>query len=435
VAPHAFADANAFYSKRDHGLLFGYFPGAGGKTIFTALSHDVVAHETTHAVLDGLRERFTDPSSPDQAAFHEGFADIVAILSVFTLQGIVETLLAQGKDRIAPTDVTVDALRKSVLLGLAEQMGDELNTMRGALRRSAELPPSKDYLRDWLEPHTRGEVFVAAALTAFLEVWTARLSTLGTIDGGYVATRVVEEGVNAANHLLTMAIRALDYTPAVDLTFGDYLSALVTADARVSPDDTKYGYRDLLRRTFASYGIEAVSNGSEPGAWEPAVTGCSYEHINFEHLQRDPNEAFRFLWNNRKGLKIYEDAFTRVLSVRPTVRVGPDGFIVRDTVAEYIQILDMKGGDLHRLKIRKPDEMPDDTPVTLYGGGILVFNDYGQLAFQISNRLTNEERQSVRLQYLWEYGFFQRTGARRFAELHRERSLHALQTLETEAWT
>src|SRR5262249_31962519 len=26
VAPHAFADANAFYSKEDRALMFGYFP-------------------------------------------------------------------------------------------------------------------------------------------------------------------------------------------------------------------------------------------------------------------------------------------------------------------------------------------------------------------------------------------------------------------------
>ena len=30
VAPHAFADANAFYSQADDALLFGYFPGKGG---------------------------------------------------------------------------------------------------------------------------------------------------------------------------------------------------------------------------------------------------------------------------------------------------------------------------------------------------------------------------------------------------------------------
>src|SRR5688572_6520808 len=70
VAPHAFCLANAFYSEEDKALLFGYFPGRDGKTVFTCLSHDVIAHETTHAVLDGIRTYFTEASGPDQAGFH-----------------------------------------------------------------------------------------------------------------------------------------------------------------------------------------------------------------------------------------------------------------------------------------------------------------------------------------------------------------------------
>lgn len=90
VAPHAFADANAFYSPDDQALMFGYFPKVLSKGyVFGCLAHDVIAHETTHALLDGLRERFTDPSSPEQAGFHEGFADIVAILSVFSMREVV----------------------------------------------------------------------------------------------------------------------------------------------------------------------------------------------------------------------------------------------------------------------------------------------------------------------------------------------------------
>ena len=114
VAPHAFADANAFYSPEDQALMFGYFPRhAGGGHVFACLAHDIVAHETTHALLDGLRKRYTDPSSPQQAGFHEGFADIVALLSVFSLRDVVAYPKTQkGTDLMtsAPGGVTAPQL-------------------------------------------------------------------------------------------------------------------------------------------------------------------------------------------------------------------------------------------------------------------------------------------------------------------------------------
>src|SRR5262245_466905 len=88
VVPHAFEAANAFYSPECEALLFGYFRRDREK-VFTCLSHDIVVHETTHALLDGLRPQFMQPSSPDQAAFHEGYADIVALLSVFSLRDVL----------------------------------------------------------------------------------------------------------------------------------------------------------------------------------------------------------------------------------------------------------------------------------------------------------------------------------------------------------
>ena len=65
VYPHALRQANAYYDPNKKSLLFGYFPAEPanpklhlpGGTVFTCLSHDIIAHETTHAILDGLHRK------------------------------------------------------------------------------------------------------------------------------------------------------------------------------------------------------------------------------------------------------------------------------------------------------------------------------------------------------------------------------------------
>src|SRR5439155_23796975 len=79
IYPHALRMANAYYSRKKGALLFGYFPGTEDRTsgqfpggmVFTCLAHDVVAHETTHALLDGFHEHFMEATNPDVLAFHE----------------------------------------------------------------------------------------------------------------------------------------------------------------------------------------------------------------------------------------------------------------------------------------------------------------------------------------------------------------------------
>jgi hypothetical protein len=437
VAPHAFADANAFYSKRDRGLLFGYFPKISSPgMVFSCLSHDVVAHETTHALVDGLRPRYTDPSSPDQAAFHEGFADIVALLSIFSLTDVVSMAIdGNGKAwTISPKALTVKALRNSVLLGLAEQMGKEMLGVRStALRRSVEIVADPEILntQEFREPHRRGEVLVAAVMNAFLDVWVKRLEDLGKIErGGLSRSRVVEEASDIAEHLLTMMIRALDYAPATDLEFGDFLSAALTSDYQVHPDDQKYAFRTKLRESFAAYGIRPAAKGAaeEPGIWESPDAILAYNRTHFESMQHDADEVFRFLWENREALKLNAEAYTEVVSVRPCVRVALDGFVLRETVAQYVQMLTVRASELEDYSIKKPAGMLPKQEITLFGGGALIFDQYGNLKYHVRNRIEQAERQSRRLEYLWQFGYFDKGSAsmRRFAAMHRRRILGGL---------
>jgi len=457
VVPHAFAEANAYYSRDEEGLLFGYFPGAGGHPILACLSHDVVAHETTHALLDGLRRRYTQPSSPDQAAFHEGFSDIVAILSVFSLPEVVGVLLdlawgddksGPAGDRVAEKFTTPQALRESALFGLAEEMGQELAQVRGQpLRRSVTLSPSPDHYNkdpEFKEPHRRGEVLVAAVLNALVGIWSDRLKELRRDDTrGLNRARVAEEGALAADRLLTMAIRSIDYCPPVHMEFGDFLSALLTADYEMRPDDSQYHFRAGLRRSFAEFGIKPASPATEPepGIWLSSAegsddAGLDSSRCHFEPLQRDADEVFRFIWENRKALDLVEGAYTRVESVRPCVRTGEDGFQLHETVAEYVQVLRLPARDLRRLaRLEKPAGMSPDTEVLLYGGGVLLFDEFGQAKLHIHNRLGSRERQQQRLQDLFDAGYYASGASLRssFSHLHRLRATNAATHAE-ESW-
>lgn len=442
IAPHAFADPNAFYSREDRGLFFGYFsaPAANGdafETVFTCLSHDIVAHETTHALLDGLRAGFMEPSLPDQAGFHEGFADVVALLSVFALPETIGRMLGGEVETqlIDERFLTIDQLRRSTLFGLADQMGSALSGIRGrALRRSVELVPGRDYTEDpaFLEEHKRGELIVAAMLRAFLAIWVERLSRVGTIvDGKKDLSLVVEEGARAADHLLTMAIRAIDYCPPIDLRFSDYLSALLTIDREVVPDD-RYGYRAALLECFAGYGIHPSPNAEADGTWRRCLRTFTHSRTHFDSMLRDREEVFRFVWENRGPLEIGGVGYVEIQSVRPSIRIAPDGFILRETIVEYVQRLTATAAELKSAyKIMVPDDVPYWKPVEILGGGTLIFDEYGQVKYQIAHHLANSpadrEWQSRRLAHLWKRGVLGRDvdTRGRFAMLHMTRASDA----------
>ena len=476
VAPHGMLDANAFYTPDAEGLVFGYFLGRSGAPVYTCLSHDVVVHETTHALLDALRERYLDPSSADQAAFHEGFSDVIALLSVFAQRELVLELLRRGrrktkgvpKNMMRAADVSVDALKAHALFALAQQMGQELEGVRGsALRNSASIPLDRK-LRDspeYREPHRRGELLVAAVLHSFISVWAKRIKDIAINAHALVPLeRVAEEGADIADLLVTMWIRGLDYMPPVHVEFGDALSGALTADQEVRPDDHRYELRAQTKAAFAAYGFPPAA-GTPSGTWQAPPADLDYSNVRFDSMRSDKDEIFRFLWDNRAKFALRSGAYTEVLSVRPCTRIGDDGFTLHETVAEYYQVARLTPKELRAEKIKLPDgferdlkearrnqsvrshggaaqpgghqhgrlgdelSKEDDGDVTpLYGGGTLIFDDYGRLKYWINNDVFSA-RQSDRLKYLYEAGLLRagkggaRLSAARLSVVHRLRAL------------
>ena len=124
IYPHALRERNAYYSPQKIALLFGYFkafdvPGdhMPGSMVFTCLSHDIVAHETTHALLDGMNRCFLSPTNRDVHAFHEAFADIVALFQHFTFPEILRHQITATRGAIRS--------QENLLGQLAGQFGRE----------------------------------------------------------------------------------------------------------------------------------------------------------------------------------------------------------------------------------------------------------------------------------------------------------------------
>jgi hypothetical protein len=274
IYPHALRDENAYYSPARKALLFGYFPvtrkdghNTPGTLVFTCLSHDIVAHEVTHALLDGVHPRFNEPSNPDVHGFHEAFADIVALFQHFSYPAVLESQIRRTRG---------DLHTESLLAQLAQQFGRA--TGRGSALRDA-LGHSDDETGEWrprapdpraLEkargPHARGSVLVAAVFRAFLLIYRDRGADLfriasqgtGTLPAGDIhpdlTRRLAAEAARSAERVLQMCIRAIDYCPPVDITFGDFLRGVVTADVDYAPEDPA-GYRIAFTQAFREWGI------------------------------------------------------------------------------------------------------------------------------------------------------------------------------------
>ena len=469
IYPHAMREANAYYDPNRKALLFGYFPAeAGGRNlpggiVFTCLSHDVVAHETTHALLDGLHRRFMEPTNPDSAAFHEGFADLVALFQHFSLPAAL-------RDQIRKT--RGDLANQSLLGQLAQQFGEAVGQY-GALRDAlGEVDPATKQWRPrepnpmdlacLREPHARGSILVAAVFDAFLSIYKSRIADLlriatagtGVLPPGDIhpdlVDRLAREAASTARHLLNMCIRALDYCPPVDVSFGDYLRALVTADRDLVPDDDRC-YRIAVveafrRRGIYPPGVRSLSADSlcwspPPGAAAEAllellpvldgVRGTARHHGwslsgDRQKIREDMELSARAVHEwllsdgcrtvaRQMGLSLSPNApFSierkagvpkiEVHSVRPARRQGPDGQTLTDLVIEITQ---KRRGYLDAGLQDQVDVQPVDPPPQedfWFRGGctLLVDLEHREVRYLICKDIESAERLAAHRGYLLE---------------------------------
>lgn len=384
--PHAMISANAAYSPAAKGILFGYFrasdvdPGRNlpGQTVFTCVSHDIIVHEMTHAILDGIRTYFSERTSSDVGAFHEAFADIVALFRHFShKEALLDTIQRTGGQlyqyHLEPDAVLTDGkasiqaqkLQSNPLIGLAQQFGEARGTGKALRSALSELPDPSKMKDPNLEPHERGAILVAAVFDAYFTVYlrqTSDLFRLFRAGGGNMASREIsgpmanqlaQAASKTANMLFRICVRAIDYCPAVDITFGDYLRALITADRDNHPADP-LGVRDALMQAFRLRGIlpeDAQYFAEESLCWSPVPPGQlpDFDDLIFgdpNGLTRDEKDhngeiLRKYAQANAIKLGFRPGKFISVPSFHPAFRLTPDGSMRVDMVVEMAQTADI----------------------------------------------------------------------------------------------
>lgn len=495
VYPHALREANAYYSPEKKSLLFGYFPAASdqpgrflpGGMVFACLSHDIIAHETTHALLDGTYALFVEPSHRDSLAFHEAFADIVALFQHFTIRDVLRHQIGRTRG---------DLSSQNLLGELAQQFGDATGNY-GALRTAIgeydseagkwkpKTPDPEDY-RTLSEPHDRGAILVAAVFEAFIAIYNRRVTDLlriassgtGILPEGELhpdlVNRFAEEAARAAQHVLNVCIRALDYCPPVDINFGDYLRAIITADTDLVPNDDK-GYRIAFIEAFRGRGIyprDIRVLSPESLRWPEvdrsqdffspladylrgtigdlkyakdredihhrsrAISKDLHDWIRIEGhsaLKEFSNVAGITFENDLEGLRKSrrkDDSIPafEIHSLRPSHRVGPDGKTLNQLIISFVQTRDIRPNN--HLQPDDEHNSGDEEPLKFRGGSTLILDlDSMQLKYAITKSISDEKRLQGHIEYLREIStdgslqatYFRhlRTTGEPFAMLHR----------------
>ncbi len=369
INPHAGTGKTAYYSRWDDSINFCQWNSPSlGKTVKTAESPDVIAHETGHAILDGLRPNIGWGTEP--ASFHEGFGDSSAILHALQYDSNLDKILAENEG---------DFSRPSLLSRMAEEFGTAFNKedqnpnndnnpyYRTALNEFRYVDP-RQLPRDSYPP-TYPEEVLTSEPHSFSRVWSGTFySLVGALYGQcqQEAATPREALVAAREALGPIFARSFDHMPTSNLKFRDVALGMLREAATFEQGkffDTVAGVlidRNLLTR-------EEAQQARQPA---PAVS--------LTGPVRTPFEAEQALSSLRKELGLPEGLAWKA----DPVQAGADGRQV--------------------LLFRAPDRVEvslghhGDAEMELNSGLTLVFDREGKLVSQTFTPVEESDREDAR---------------------------------------
>jgi hypothetical protein len=324
VIPRAGQMENAFYQRDTHSLQFFYFPGPKNEIVYTSLARDIVAHETGHAILDGIAPHLWNAITPQSLALHEAIGDLSALL----------LSIESNELRKAVLEKTQGSIKESThFSALAEEFGMARGS--GALR---SLFDENLTLRqvERSDPHDLCRVLTAALYSVLVKMHEDRKHK--EMD----RTRASEYSVSgralalAAAQFRRMTLRALDYLPPGEISFADYGRAIIAADQASHPDDSQE--REWIVDEFLRRGL-VLERGTLKVNAPPK--DC-LQRIDLEKLATSDSAAYNFA-NGEAGRQLLCIPSDTEFKVEPRLPVEKlyyhrkeDGSPAEKTVYEYL---------------------------------------------------------------------------------------------------
>jgi hypothetical protein len=299
VIPRAGEWANAYYERDSHSLQLFYFnnPRDPAKTIYTSLSRDITAHETGHAILDGIAPDLYDAITPQSLALHEAVADLTASLMAFGSHTLTQTVL----------DMKGGSIKDSTAFSaIAEEFGTAFaaDSRAGWLRNLNNNKNLNGGDPDCVareEPHELSEVLSGALYTVILNLHEQLKEEYAGGDPEEKFTVSGKALADAAHRFQRLIFRALDYLPPGEVSFADYGRAIIAADQASHPDEERE--RQWVRDEFVKRGIVPDMKALEVKTdyEHPAVT-----EVDLQTLIESDWVAYEFAKENRDLLCIPE---------------------------------------------------------------------------------------------------------------------------------
>lgn len=362
LVPHAGWGTNAFYDRHSKSLQF-YCYGDPDAPRYTCLSHDIIAHETGHAVLDGVRPLYLEHSSQQTAAFHEFVADLTAVLTALRLN-VARAIVARDEEEGASGPLE----RSNFIEGLAADFGQYLKGR--PYLRSARSEKTMADLDPGLSPHEASGV-LSGAMYEILE---------GIARKKWQQEKEVSFSQAlwwATDRFRRIAVQALDFCPPADIQFVDYARAVLRCYGLASRRDSQ-GYGELMREVFHRRGLcertwDECKEGGRCDLDSEKVPEKLLLRHDIDTIATSRTGAYCFLHDNRWPLGIPLDQDVEIVDLYSSSKwdVGrrrlPAEWVVEYVWREPVELDDKRHGPLK------------GRDATLLCGGTLVFDGRGNL--------------------------------------------------------